>query len=340
MANTLFLVRNAEVWMLSPPGRTAKLYIRHSPWFKSTFNFHMHAFSASSNEMVLSIFCAEYFVLERNGEGDTTGRVSRCLKLTAWTVELFVSRVSSISNFLKNLKLPKRKGISNANFRVDSPLARGSPDAVIFKWWDLGRLDRVSPMSGAHRRGLLRGSPSFSTGKSSWIIRTLDNSSTCYNRDLEEFDHSISVMNRGVHCLTRYPDSTATDLTFSPLRSYITVTYNRTRARNVETEEYDSKVGKSLWIYLLPYMESLISDNNSISKLYIQREAYFILWRYQDGYWKGDTEVNSRKMSIFSNMLKSNEDVKLAIFESIKSYLIKDEKSCLNSGYQLISEHQ
>ncbi|KAF7379622.1 hypothetical protein HZH68_016570 [Vespula germanica] len=61
---------------------------------------------------------------------DTTGRVSRCLKPTVWTVEFLVSRVSFVSSFLISLKLPKRKDISNANFRVESPLARGSPDAA------------------------------------------------------------------------------------------------------------------------------------------------------------------------------------------------------------------
>ncbi|KAL2731603.1 hypothetical protein V1477_015426 [Vespula maculifrons] len=38
------------------------------------------------------------------------------------------------------LILPKRKGISNANLRVESPLARGSPDAATSTRWDLGRL--------------------------------------------------------------------------------------------------------------------------------------------------------------------------------------------------------
>ncbi|KAL2743411.1 hypothetical protein V1477_008900 [Vespula maculifrons] len=28
----------------------------------------------------------------------------------------------------------------HANFRVESPLVRGSPDAATSKWWDLGRL--------------------------------------------------------------------------------------------------------------------------------------------------------------------------------------------------------
>ncbi|KAL2734916.1 hypothetical protein V1477_013634 [Vespula maculifrons] len=81
---------------------------------------------------------------------DTTGRVSRCLKLTVWMVKFFVSRVSSISNFLISLKLPKRKDISNANFRVESPLARGSSDAATSKrmqvlpgeWLHISRHDR------------------------------------------------------------------------------------------------------------------------------------------------------------------------------------------------------
>ncbi|KAF7384461.1 hypothetical protein HZH68_014073 [Vespula germanica] len=38
--------------------------------------------------------------------------------------------VLHITNLLISLKHPKRKGISNANFRVESPLARGSPSAA------------------------------------------------------------------------------------------------------------------------------------------------------------------------------------------------------------------
>ncbi|KAL2715224.1 LOW QUALITY PROTEIN: hypothetical protein V1478_014922, partial [Vespula squamosa] len=44
--------------------------------------------------------------------GDTTGRVSRFLKLTVWMFELSVSGVSPISSLLRSLKLPKRKDIS------------------------------------------------------------------------------------------------------------------------------------------------------------------------------------------------------------------------------------
>ncbi|KAL2723081.1 hypothetical protein V1477_019672 [Vespula maculifrons] len=49
-------------------------------------------------------------------ELDTTGRVSRCLKPTVWTVERSVSGVLYISSLLRNLKLPKRKGISDRGF--------------------------------------------------------------------------------------------------------------------------------------------------------------------------------------------------------------------------------
>ncbi|KAL2736584.1 LOW QUALITY PROTEIN: hypothetical protein V1477_013093 [Vespula maculifrons] len=73
---------------------------------------------------------------------DTTGRVSRCLKPTVWTVEQSVSGVLYISSLLRSLKLPKQKGISVRVFRVDSPLARGSSDAATSTWWDLGRHDR------------------------------------------------------------------------------------------------------------------------------------------------------------------------------------------------------
>ncbi|KAL2747555.1 hypothetical protein V1477_004247 [Vespula maculifrons] len=44
---------------------------------------------------------------------DTTGRVSRCLKPTVWTVEQSVSGVLYISSLLRSPKLPKRKGISS-----------------------------------------------------------------------------------------------------------------------------------------------------------------------------------------------------------------------------------
>ncbi|KAL2722011.1 hypothetical protein V1477_020831 [Vespula maculifrons] len=46
----------------------------------------------------------------------TTGRVSRCLKPTVWTVEQSVSGVLYISSLLRSPKLPKRKGISDRGF--------------------------------------------------------------------------------------------------------------------------------------------------------------------------------------------------------------------------------
>ncbi|KAF7388747.1 hypothetical protein HZH68_012689 [Vespula germanica] len=72
---------------------------------------------------------------------DTTGRVSRYLKPTVWTVEHSVSGVLHISSLLRSPKLPKRKGISIANFRVETPLARGSLDAATSTWWDLVDLE-------------------------------------------------------------------------------------------------------------------------------------------------------------------------------------------------------
>ncbi|KAF7388742.1 hypothetical protein HZH68_012684 [Vespula germanica] len=48
-----------------------------------------------------------------------------------------------------------RKGISNANFRVESPLARGSPEAATSKRWDLGRLDhREMDHGGMDHQGM------------------------------------------------------------------------------------------------------------------------------------------------------------------------------------------
>ncbi|KAL2747331.1 hypothetical protein V1477_004023, partial [Vespula maculifrons] len=102
-----------------------------------------------------------YFAVESIGHSHTTGRVSRCLKPTVWTVERSVSGVLHISSLLRNLKLPKRKGISNADFRVESPLARGSPMQQPPRggtWINYYSSSRVGPMSWAHGRGLLCGS--------------------------------------------------------------------------------------------------------------------------------------------------------------------------------------
>ncbi|KAL2734530.1 hypothetical protein V1477_013707 [Vespula maculifrons] len=46
----------------------------------------------------------------------TTGRVSRCLKPTVWTVERSVSGVLHVSSLPRSLKLSKRKGISDREF--------------------------------------------------------------------------------------------------------------------------------------------------------------------------------------------------------------------------------
>ncbi|KAL2734529.1 LOW QUALITY PROTEIN: hypothetical protein V1477_013706 [Vespula maculifrons] len=48
--------------------------------------------------------------------GNTTGRVSRCLKPTVWTAEQSVSGVLHISSLLRSPKLPKPKGISDRGF--------------------------------------------------------------------------------------------------------------------------------------------------------------------------------------------------------------------------------
>ncbi|KAL2731172.1 hypothetical protein V1477_015607 [Vespula maculifrons] len=108
-----------------------------SPWTTSDFS--------SSRWLVLSEF-------------NTTGRVSRYLKLTVWTVAFFVSKVSFVSSFLIGRYLPKRKDISNANFRVESPLARGSPNAATSSWWDLvsgGTFGCVAVSLGDRRRIIL-----------------------------------------------------------------------------------------------------------------------------------------------------------------------------------------
>ncbi|KAL2748138.1 gem-associated protein 5 isoform X1 [Vespula maculifrons] len=63
-----------------------------------------------------------------------------------------------------------------------------------------------------------------------------------YNRDLKEFGHSVSVMNIGVHCLIWHPDSTATDLTYSPLRNYIAVAYNATTITVLDLSDLFEKI--------------------------------------------------------------------------------------------------
>ncbi|KAL2743412.1 hypothetical protein V1477_008901 [Vespula maculifrons] len=80
---------------------------------------------------------------------NTTGRVSRCLKPTVWTVEQSVSGVLYIST--RSSRSGKASRI--VDFRVESPLARGSPDAATSSRWDLGRLgDRGTDHPGIFTR--------------------------------------------------------------------------------------------------------------------------------------------------------------------------------------------
>ncbi|KAF7384459.1 hypothetical protein HZH68_014071 [Vespula germanica] len=58
----------------------------------------------------------------------TTGRVSRCLKLTVWTV-----------SFSDKPDTPETERHFEREIRIESPLARGSPDAATSSRWDLGR---------------------------------------------------------------------------------------------------------------------------------------------------------------------------------------------------------
>ncbi|KAL2732406.1 neurotrimin-like isoform X2 [Vespula maculifrons] len=60
----------------------------------------------------------------QNFLSNTTGRVSRCLKPTVWTVEQSVSGVLYISSLLRSPKLPKRKGIST----IERPIIEGRTD--------------------------------------------------------------------------------------------------------------------------------------------------------------------------------------------------------------------
>ncbi|KAL2726579.1 neurotrimin-like isoform X2 [Vespula squamosa] len=62
----------------------------------------------------------------QNFLSNTTGRVSRCLKLTVWMVELSVSGVSPTSSWLRSLKHPMRKGISLVGPQMQLPPRGGT----------------------------------------------------------------------------------------------------------------------------------------------------------------------------------------------------------------------
>ncbi|KAL2732440.1 hypothetical protein V1477_014681 [Vespula maculifrons] len=141
---------------------------------------------------------------------NTTGRVSRCLKPTVWTVEQSVSGVLYISSLLRSPKLPKRKGISLVGPKVQQPPRGGTwvddTCRYIKILWDISIIEqmavcfnefskifsmqfqlnihelrafytvhysnffRVGPMSWARGCGLLCGFPPFSIEKSSSIF--------------------------------------------------------------------------------------------------------------------------------------------------------------------------
>ncbi|KAF7415114.1 hypothetical protein HZH68_003603 [Vespula germanica] len=62
----------------------------------------------------------------QNFLSNTTGRVSRCLKL----------------KFSEKPETPEAERHLERECKVESPLARGSPNAATSKWWHLGRHDR------------------------------------------------------------------------------------------------------------------------------------------------------------------------------------------------------
>ncbi|KAL2749819.1 hypothetical protein V1477_001890, partial [Vespula maculifrons] len=96
---------------------------------------------------------------------DTTGRVSRCLKPTVWTVEQSVSGVLYIST--RSSRSGKASRI--VDFRVESPLARGSSDAATSTRWDLGRLDhRGSDHRASDHRGIEHSEIKFLQGSDRW----------------------------------------------------------------------------------------------------------------------------------------------------------------------------
>ncbi|KAL2732797.1 LOW QUALITY PROTEIN: uncharacterized protein V1477_015038 [Vespula maculifrons] len=101
-----------------------------------------------------------------------TGRIERTLaRVSAGTGVVFSGAIKSPTSY-RGLRFIERRlfdHAGHAKFKVESPLARGSPDAAASTRWDLGRyFYRVGPMGRAHGRGLLCGSP-FSTEKSSSI---------------------------------------------------------------------------------------------------------------------------------------------------------------------------
>ncbi|KAL2733166.1 hypothetical protein V1477_014134 [Vespula maculifrons] len=71
-------------------------------------------------------FAAKLEAPEAERHLDTTGRVSRCLKPTVWTVEQSVSGVLYISSLLRSPKLPKRKDISPVGPKVQQPPRGGT----------------------------------------------------------------------------------------------------------------------------------------------------------------------------------------------------------------------
>ncbi|XP_046831428.1 gem-associated protein 5 isoform X2 [Vespa crabro] len=83
-----------------------------------------------------------------------------------------------------------------------------------------------------------------------------------YNRDLKEFGHTTSVMNVGVHCLIWHPDSTATDLTFSPLRNYIAVAYNATIITILDLSDLLKKITE---VNVLTGSNDKVNDTEEIS---------------------------------------------------------------------------
>ncbi|KAL2732468.1 neurotrimin-like isoform X2 [Vespula maculifrons] len=103
-------------------------YVSLLPYANDRENTHArdgrHALGCSrSRDLVLprTSFCSLKY---RNT--DTTGRVSRCLKPTVWTVEQSVSGVLYISSLLRSPKLPKRKGISPVGPKVQQPPRGGT----------------------------------------------------------------------------------------------------------------------------------------------------------------------------------------------------------------------
>ncbi|XP_043490699.1 gem-associated protein 5 [Polistes fuscatus] len=84
-----------------------------------------------------------------------------------------------------------------------------------------------------------------------------------YNRNFEECGHSISAVNELVYGLKWHPDSTTTDLTFSPFRNYMAVTHDDSIITILDLSDLFEKIDG---INLLTKSINKVNDNKMSSK--------------------------------------------------------------------------